>query len=1185
MLWRALIAWVIGGALWANAASAQRRVAGSLADLVTHDNWTRDVPGNVIHRLAQDRDGYVLLATDNGFGQFDGVRFRVHTSMGSDQPDSLADTYFNDAVVARDGAIWLASMHAGLVEFKGGKFRSYSSRLGLPDYETNTVFEDSHGVIWAGTKAGAARLVGNRFEVVPGSERRNVISLAEDIDGGMWIGTDLGLLRFVKGRMEAPAVAWLTSARVQRMLRARDGGIWVATGQGLTRLERGRDRRYADERRYGSRDGLRSTFVSSLSETADGVLWVGTLGGGAARLEADGHFLSFGAEEGLPDNNVNDVFVDREANVWIATVDGLTRLRAPTLENWRGAGYWTTGLFWSVRADADGTVWGGTGGDGIARISPDGSARLFGTADGLPSEAVLTSYRSRDGTLWVGTRRGLARLAGDRFVDETERFGLPRSGVRTITEDTNGQLLVGTDLGLMAKHGATYAAVPHGPGLIAGRIYQTIADARGRLWVAAGPLGQRRGDSLFIFRSARGDTISQSMEVLPDSDRVWLGDYGMGLLLVRGDSMFRFRPERTGLFKQVLSIVDDGRGDLWLTSDQGLQRVAKRDLLAYAADTTRRIPSRVYTKDDGLRSSDIAKSGNASGTRDRLGRLWFPTSAGLVVLHPAAVRVDPTAPRVFIERVVADEQPLAATSVVRLPRGARHVSIEFTTTLLASPARVRFWYRLEGVDSSWRATADGLERVATYENLPRGTFRFQVRAVSPDGIESRESAFIDLESTPPLTRSAWFWLVVFSLLGTAGTYAYRWRVNRLRSHAAFLQRLVNERTESLAARERLEHQLLHAQKLESVGRLAGGVAHDLNNLLTAILGHAELALTEPDVPEQLRGDLVEVRTVAIRAANLTKQLLAFARKTVVQPKLLRLGELVTNLETLINRLLPEQVRLVIETLEDDWLVRADPNQVEQVVMNLALNARDAMANGGTLAVRTRAMTTTEAFVENHPEIAPGDYVLLEVTDTGTGMSADVQAHLFEPFFTTKEQGKGTGLGLATTFGIVTQSGGHILVESKEGEGSTFRVYLPRATGDLAGASPAVPAAMPRGSERILLVEDERAVRDVTERTLRALGYVVTTAGDGVEALATLEAMHGGVSLVLTDIRMPRLGGLELADAVRERWPGLRVACMSGHSEALLGVGSARAATVLRKPFTASELAVCVRNALDTPPGT
>ncbi|MDQ8153044.1 MAG: two-component regulator propeller domain-containing protein [Gemmatimonadota bacterium] len=1166
-------------------ASGQGSPAGSLADQVVHVTWTRGLPGNLVRRVAQTPEGYLLLATDAGLARFDGLRFTVHTAYGAAYPDSLPDQYLNDVLVARDGSTWIATMHAGVVHYANGRFRTYGVTQGLPDADVNALYQDGRGRIWAGTRSGLARLSGDRFTLVRGSGPHNVNALAEDAGGELWVGTDLGLFHLRDGRLVHSDVPWLAVARMLRLLRARDGSMWLATGQGLAQMERGAGDRYRVVRRYGARDGLRSVFVSSIVEQRGGVIWVGTLGGGVARLEPNGRFRSLGTAEGLADNNVSDVFIDREENVWAGMVDGLTRVRVPTLQNWRGAGIWTTSIVWSARADRDGSVWVGTGGDGAVRIAADGSTQSYSTPDGLPSEVVLTSYRSRRGTLWLGTKRGLARLAGDQFVDETARLGIAPIGVRSIMEDDAGRFYVGTDTALMVRGPRGLTMVPRRKGVLSGRIYSVAQDRRGTVWVVGAQLARLENDSLRVFIAANGDSVSQAMDVLPDTMGVWSGQFYEGLSLIRGDTLFRFSPTKTGIVSQVLNIIDDGRGHLWLMSGQGLQRVRKADLLAFVDDSTRDVPSRLFTREDGLRSHDFAKGGNSSGSRDASGRLWLPTTAGLVLLNPRDIRTDSTVPQVFVERVLADGVSMPLGGDVRLPRGTTRVRIEFTATLLASPSRVRLMYRLEGVDRDWRSVDDSLQRVADYERVPRGRYRFVVRAVSADGVPSTVPAEVTVVSTPSYTSSPWFWALLAVLAMFIGTVAYRWRVGILHRQAARLQTLVHERTEALAARERLEQQLLHAQKLESVGRLAGGVAHDLNNLLTAILGHAELALSEPDVPEHLRADLDEVRTVSMRAANLTRQLLAFARKQVVQPRVLRLGDLVAHTDVLVRRLLSENIVLHVEALEGDWAVRADPSQLEQVLLNLALNARDAMPQGGRLTIRTRAVALDAAFVDAHPGFAVGDHVVLEVADTGVGMSPEVQSHLFEPFFTTKEPGKGTGLGLATAFGIVSQNGGHIVVDTAEGEGSTFRVYFPRVEGSVAPSVIAAPLVAPHGSERVLLVEDEQAVRDTVERTLRTLGYSVVTARDGLEALQVLEAEQARIDLVLTDVRMPQMGGIALAEEVRRRWPTLRLVFMSGHSEALVSGAPMLAGTMLlRKPFVAAELAVALRGALEAPTG-
>lgn len=534
-----------------------------MADQVVHETWNRGLPGNAVRRLSQGRDGYLLLATDGGLGVFDGARFSVHASYAVNAfPDSLPDMYLNDMIVASDGAVWMASMHAGVIVRRNGAFRAFGRAAGLPDDDVGAVFEDGRRTIWVGTKAGVARRIGERFETVPGCARCNVTALSADVEGNLWIGTDYGLLRLVDGRIEAFRVPILGYARILRILRANDGSMWVATSEGLLHLTRDAPGEYGVTHVYGTRDGLRSRFIMSIAQQADGAIWVGTMGGGIARLRRDGKFATFGTSEGLADNNVSDVFVDREGSVWASSAGGLTRLRAPRLENWQSTEFWSTSILWSVRADADGTLWAGTGGDGVVRIGPHGATRIYSTADGLPSDAVLTSYRSRDGTLWVGTRRGIARLVGDQFVDVTRAMGFEPTSVRSIYEDTTGRFYVGTDSLLLAGTSKRVTPVRMGAGVPFGRSYQVKQDHGGRIWQAGGRLAYIEGDSLRLFVSAQGDTLQQPMDIYPDTAGIWMADFVRGLSLLRGDSLFFFPQRWTGVLGQVEAIIDDGRGAL-----------------------------------------------------------------------------------------------------------------------------------------------------------------------------------------------------------------------------------------------------------------------------------------------------------------------------------------------------------------------------------------------------------------------------------------------------------------------------------------------------------------------------------------------------------------------------------------------------------------------------------------------
>jgi PAS domain S-box-containing protein len=387
----------------------------------------------------------------------------------------------------------------------------------------------------------------------------------------------------------------------------------------------------------------------------------------------------------------------------------------------------------------------------------------------------------------------------------------------------------------------------------------------------------------------------------------------------------------------------------------------------------------------------------------------------------------------------------------------------------------------------------------------------------------------------------------------------------------------------ISERRRLQVQLQQAAKMEAVGRLAGGVAHDFNNLLNVIIGYSELMLERRNSGEFLERGAREIRKAADRAAGLTRQLLAFSRQQVLEPKVLDLNEIIAEMRDLLLRMLGEDVQLAVTPAEGLGRVRADPGQIGQVIMNLAANSRDAMPQGGRFLIETANVVVDEAFSAAHANMPPGPYVLLSVTDTGSGMTPEVRTHIFEPFFTTKEKGKGTGLGLATVYGIVKQSGGYIWVYSEPEQGATFKVYLPRvdALPERLQPATAVPAANCRGSETLLVVEDEEGVRVLVRDYLRMNGYTVLEAGDGEEALRLAGEHSGAISLMITDVIMPGMNGRELAERMALLRPNMKVLYISGYAETAVyrkGVLE-QGAPFLQKPFGPPDLGRKVRDVL------
>jgi signal transduction histidine kinase len=393
---------------------------------------------------------------------------------------------------------------------------------------------------------------------------------------------------------------------------------------------------------------------------------------------------------------------------------------------------------------------------------------------------------------------------------------------------------------------------------------------------------------------------------------------------------------------------------------------------------------------------------------------------------------------------------------------------------------------------------------------------------------------------------------------------------------------ITENKRSHAALARTEEQFRQAQKMEAVGRLAGGIAHDFNNVLSVILSYSEMISGDLKPEEPLRADIEEIRMAAVRASDLTRHLLAFSRQQVLEAKVLNLGQSVAGMEKMLRRLLGADIDLTLLCASGLWNIKADPGQIEQVLMNLAVNARDAMPEGGKLTIETANVELDDEYARAHVEVGAGSYVMLAVSDTGDGIDKMTQARIFEPFFTTKDKGKGTGLGLATVFGIVRQSGGHVWVYSEPGKGATFKIYFPRVSGNAEVRSSERPAPdSVRGSETILLVEDDDQVRALARNILRRNGYVVLVASNGGEAFLLCEQHGSRIHLLLTDVVLPLMSGRQIAERLASLRPEMKVLFMSGYTDdAVLQHGILDSGVAyLQKPLTPTSLTRKVRQVL------
>src|ERR1035441_3088967 len=386
----------------------------------------------------------------------------------------------------------------------------------------------------------------------------------------------------------------------------------------------------------------------------------------------------------------------------------------------------------------------------------------------------------------------------------------------------------------------------------------------------------------------------------------------------------------------------------------------------------------------------------------------------------------------------------------------------------------------------------------------------------------------------------------------------------------------------ITVRKALEEQLMHAQKMEAVGRLAGGVAHDFNNMLTVIGGYNRMILDELSTLDPLRGYSEEILKAADRAGALTNQLLAFSRRQIMQPRIINVNDVISQTESMLRRLIGEDIQLVISLGADAGNIKTDPHHIEQAIVNLAVNARDAMPGGGRIIIETGNVQIDETYAKTHMGVKPGEFVMIAVSDTGHGMDSATRQNIFEPFFTTKPRGKGTGLGLATVYGMVKQSGGDIWVYSEPGQGTTFKLYFPRVAEPVSPGGFEEPEHARRdAAETLLLVEDETQVRELEVRMLTQLGYQVLAAANGEEALEVSRAHQGKISLLVTDVVMPNMSGKQVAEYLLLRRPDLRVLYLSGYTANTIGHHGVLDSSVdfLTKPFTREALARKIREIL------
>ncbi|HSR67077.1 MAG TPA: two-component regulator propeller domain-containing protein [Acidobacteriota bacterium] len=1187
-----------------------RRQGREMVPLSTEDGLSSNVVEHVFCSLSGDvwaatSGGGVSLYRDGRFQSFDRQQ-----GLGGD----------NVLWIAEDpsGTIWAATQGGYLNALREGMVRIYGPDEGLPQATVRTVLVVADGSLWIGTQDGLFRRRSGGIEEIAlpeqlEQERINV--LYQDKRGAVWIGTSGGLARYFEGRFEVfTTEQGLSSNAVRAIFEDREGSLWLGTHDGLFRFKDG------SVTTFSRKEGLPDDLVWGMQTTRDGGLWVATDRGGVALLKDSQVVQVFDRRHGLGSDSIWTLLVDRQDRLWVGTAQsGVYRLsggRFRRILDGEGQGQILTLL----EDRRDGSIWAGTS-NGLLRLEGERIAASLTIDDGLPSNEIWTLHQDSRDQIWIGTRGGgLARYDAKGAIRiYTEEDGLRSNSIFAIHEERDGTLWIATDGGGLSRlRQGRFDNVGSKEGLFGNVIFSLLDDDRGRYWMST-PRGIFSVDRQRLHQVASGQDLDLSFERYDKTHGMKAYHY-----IGTDPSACKTRDGRLWFATQKgVSVIDpDVRHHNKLPPPvvierllvNGEERTLGPDLVLPPGSSNIEIE---YTALSFLSPSRVRFRYKMSG----LHQSWTETSE-------RRTRFDRLPPGRYNFQLVACNNDGVWTSLpVSLSFGLQphfyqtRIFLTLAALLIGLAAWAGIRLRVRGLRRRNRILSQEIhERKRAEKALRRSEERFRSYFEMPligFAITSPERRFIEVNerlcqilgySRRELQDLSWPALIhpddrdmalmaynklqegELDSLSTERRYLNKeGKTIHVKLSTACVRRedgsldhfvdIVQDLTES----KRLEQQLRDSRKMEAIGRLAGGVAHDFNNILTVISGYGQLLRSAINGDKRLRNQVDSILDASQKAENLTRQLLAFSRRQVLDPRILDLNKTIREMKNLLKPLIGEDIRLTTRLCKDLEPVKVDAGQIQQVLMNLAVNARDAMPDGGTFHIETGNVTLREGEASKVVQVPAGDYVLVTVRDSGCGMDSQTQERAFEPFYTTKGKGKGTGLGLATVYGIVKQSEGYIFLDSALEKGTTFRLYFP----PVKGAKPAARSSKAKppkaeGRETILVVEDDDGIRQLIAAILSKKGYQCLEASNGTAALEKVEGHRGHIDLLLTDVVMPGINGKELARRLSSSLRGLKVVFMSGYTEdAIDRHGVLEPGThFLQKPFTPASLVSLIREILD-----